>query len=242
MGGTHNDPDAPVVLALDTAGAACAVAVCRGSRTLATDRQAMRHGHAAAVMPMIEHVLATAGLTFAAIDRYVVNRGPGGFTGLRVGLAAIGGLALATDRPIVGIDGFDVLAHQARTMPHAATRDPRPLIAAIDSRRSDPYVQAYDPSGQRRDGPYCLTMEALTGFLRRAAGDGGTLSVIGDGAHIVASAGNGLDIDRLDVAGRDPVTLAQLGLLAEGDRQPPPPLYIRPVDAMPAPTPRGLTT
>ena len=248
MAETHNGPDAPLVLALDTAGSACAVALCRGPDTLARHRQAMRHGHATVVLPMILEVLQAAAKTFADIDRYVVNRGPGGFTGLRVGLAAMSGLALATDRPIIGIDGFDVLARQAR----ALARVPTPVIAAIDSRRPEPYVQAYDAEGRRHDRPRCITPDALAGFVRQAAGAGMGVSVVGDAAPAVAaavgsiagsaagSAAGRLNIDLPAVGALDPAELARLGMMTDPDRQPPSPLYIRPVDAQPAPPARNL--
>lgn len=240
MAETHNGPDAPLVLALDTAGSACAVALCRGSQVLASNRQAMRHGHATAVLPMILEVLQTAAATFADIDRYVVNRGPGGFTGLRVGLAAMSGLALATDRPVVGIDGFDVLARQARTLAPA----PAPVIVAIDSRRPDPYMQSYDTAGRRHDGPRCIAAEMLGDFVRQAAGTGPTVSLVGDAASAVASAAaaamDHLRIDLPAVNALDPVVLARLGMAADPDRQPPSPLYVRPVDARPAPPARDL--
>ena len=237
MAARHNHPDAQIVLALDTAGSACAVAVCRGPDTLAVDRRAMRHGHATAVLPMIQQALEKAGLTFAAIDRYVVNRGPGGFTGLRVGLAAMGGLALATGRPVVGVDGFDLLAHRARRL--APT--PWPLIAAIDSRRPEPYVQAYGADGRRLGDPRCLAREQLADALRQAAGSRGRLAIIGDAAGVATSAAGSLDVEVLAADGPDPVALAQIGRATEADRQPPLPLYIRPVDAVPAPPARGIS-
>ena len=240
MAETHNGPDAPLVLALDTAGSACAVALCRGSDTLARRRQAMRYGHATAVLPMILEVLEAAAAVFADIDRYVVNRGPGGFTGLRVGLAAMSGLALATDRPVVGVDGFDALARQARTL----VRAPTPIIAAIDSRRPEPYVQAYDAAGRRYGRPRCITTEALAGFVREAAGAGASVSVVGDAAPAVASAAASttghLNVDLPAVGDLNPVVLAQLGMTTEPGRHPPSPLYIRPVDARPAPPARDL--
>ena len=77
----------PVVLAFDTAGSACSVAVGRDGDVLAYERREMRHGHAEALLPMIDRVMAAAGLARAPIDLVAVSTGPGGFTGIRAGLA-----------------------------------------------------------------------------------------------------------------------------------------------------------
>jgi hypothetical protein len=83
------------LLAIDTAGSACSVAVGRGIAVLAAERQTMRHGHAEALLPMIDRVMETAGVLPAALDGVAVAVGPGGFTGIRVGLGAALGIALA---------------------------------------------------------------------------------------------------------------------------------------------------
>jgi tRNA threonylcarbamoyl adenosine modification protein YeaZ len=78
------------VLAIDTALAACAVAVFEtdGARMLARESLAMARGHAEALLPLIARVMDEAGIEFSALDRIAVTIGPGSFTGLRVGIAA----------------------------------------------------------------------------------------------------------------------------------------------------------
>jgi tRNA threonylcarbamoyladenosine biosynthesis protein TsaB len=75
------------MLAFDTAGSACSVAVGRGGAVLAHQRCEMRHGHAEALLPMIDRVVKDAGLTPADIGVVAVSPGPGGCTGIRAGLA-----------------------------------------------------------------------------------------------------------------------------------------------------------
>ncbi|MCH7931874.1 MAG: tRNA (adenosine(37)-N6)-threonylcarbamoyltransferase complex dimerization subunit type 1 TsaB, partial [Proteobacteria bacterium] len=91
------------VLALDTATAACSVALWSDGTVLAQRFATMARGHAEALMPMVEAVMAEAGLAFADLDLVATTVGPGTFTGLRVGLAAARGLALAGGLPIVGV-------------------------------------------------------------------------------------------------------------------------------------------
>jgi tRNA threonylcarbamoyladenosine biosynthesis protein TsaB len=76
-----------LILAIDTALDACAAAVLDidAGRLIARESQAMKRGHAEALMPLIARVIKTAGIAFAALDRIAVTTGPGSFTGLRGG-------------------------------------------------------------------------------------------------------------------------------------------------------------
>ena len=97
------------VLAIDTCLGACSVAVCRDDQTLAKASESMTRGHQERLAPMTREVMARSGLGFAALDRIAVTVGPGSFTGLRVGLAFAKGLALALDRPCVGVGVLEAL-------------------------------------------------------------------------------------------------------------------------------------
>ena len=94
-----------LILAIDTALDACAAAVVdtRNAKVIAQESQAMKRGHAEALMPLIARVMKEAGTGFAALDRIAATTGPGSFTGLRVGLSAARGIALAAAKPVVGV-------------------------------------------------------------------------------------------------------------------------------------------
>src|SRR6201747_259930 len=94
-----------LILAIDTALDACAAGVLDtdAGEMIASESQAMKRGHAEALMPLIGRVMKDSGIAFATLDRIAVTTGPGSFTGLRVGLSAARGLALAADRPAVGL-------------------------------------------------------------------------------------------------------------------------------------------
>jgi len=66
-----------------------------------------KRGHAEALMPLIARVMKASGIAFSGLDRIAVTTGPGSFTGLRVGLSAARGIALAADRPVVGVCRLD---------------------------------------------------------------------------------------------------------------------------------------
>jgi tRNA threonylcarbamoyladenosine biosynthesis protein TsaB len=72
----------------------------------------MARGQDARLIPLIQECLKEAGLDFPSLDRIAVTRGPGSFTGIRIGLAAAQGLALALDKPVLGIDRFAIFGRQ----------------------------------------------------------------------------------------------------------------------------------
>jgi tRNA threonylcarbamoyladenosine biosynthesis protein TsaB len=92
------------ILAIDTALEACAAGViAMPDRVLAQESLAMARGHAEALMPLLARVMDQAGIRFDDLDRIAVTVGPGSFTGLRVGIAAARGIALASGKPAVGV-------------------------------------------------------------------------------------------------------------------------------------------
>jgi tRNA threonylcarbamoyladenosine biosynthesis protein TsaB len=167
---------APVALAFETAGSACSVAVGRGDALLAHERREMRHGHAEALLPMIDRAIAAAGFDPAAIDIVAVSVGPGGFTGIRAGLAAAHGVALASGARLVGVSS---LAAVAALVP----ADGRRLLVALDSRRADLYVQLFDAARNPRGEPSAILPEKLATWLGC-----GALLVAGDAAELAAAA------------------------------------------------------
>jgi tRNA threonylcarbamoyladenosine biosynthesis protein TsaB len=171
-----------VVLAFDTAGSACSVAVGRDGVVLGYERREMRHGHAEALLPMIDRVMQAAGLDAAAIDVVAVSTGPGGFTGIRAGLAAAQGLALAASARLVGVSSF---ATVAALVPKAGA----PLLVALDSRRADPYVQLFYPDGEPTGAPVAVLPERLRDFVGPAIDTG--LRIAGDAAETAAMALSG---------------------------------------------------
>jgi tRNA threonylcarbamoyladenosine biosynthesis protein TsaB len=101
------------ILAVDTATEICGVGLTTNGRVHV--ELSFSHGqtHAKYLMQAVRNVLDLAGLNFQDVDAYAVTRGPGSFTGLRIGISTIKGLALATHKPVVGVSSLAVLAHQA---------------------------------------------------------------------------------------------------------------------------------
>src|SRR6202050_1123828 len=107
----------------------------------------MTRGHADALMPLVERVMADAVTAFSGIDRVAVTTGPGSFTGLRVGVAAARGIALAGGEPAGGLTTLSAYA-----APHQA-EGRFPIIAAIDARHDHVYFQVFAPGGRRQGEP-----------------------------------------------------------------------------------------
>lgn len=121
------------LLAIETATEACSVAVIDGERLFHRHELAPRR-HAALVLPWAEALLAEAGLRRADLDAVAVSRGPGAFTGVRLGLSLGQGVALALGLPMVGISTLAVLAAGAPAAPGER------VLAAIDARMGELYV------------------------------------------------------------------------------------------------------
>ena len=134
------------LLVFDTSCGACSVAVWSGDRAVAERYEAMPRGQAERLLPMIEETLAEAGMAWGRLDAVGVTRGPGAFTGIRIGLAAARGLALARGIPAIGISTFEALA----------VRAPAGCMVAIDTKRNDLYCQLFGPGGAAADDPGIL--------------------------------------------------------------------------------------
>jgi tRNA threonylcarbamoyladenosine biosynthesis protein TsaB len=211
------------VLALDTALAACSVALLDGERVLAGERRIVGRGQAELLMPMLARVMVAAGIGYGELDMIAVTVGPGTFTGIRIGLAAARGLALAAGKPLAGVTS---LAALAAAVPPAA-RAGRTLLAAIDARRGDVYAQAFDAGLMALAPPALIAAADLA-----AAPPAGPLLMVGSGAPLVARAGGDPGRFALAAAPDDPdaAIVGRLALAAglpPAGAPPPPPLYLQ---------------
>ena len=133
-----------LILAIDTALDACAAAVLdtEAGRLIAQESQAMKRGHAEALMPLIGRVVAASEIAFTGLARIAVTTGPGSFTGLRVGLSAARGIALAANIPVVGVTTLAAYA-----APIVNQNGEHPVVSAIDARHDHVYLQVVSGNG-----------------------------------------------------------------------------------------------
>src|SRR5450631_1579680 len=167
-----------LILAIDTALDACAAAVLDidAGRLIARESQAMKRGHAEALMPLIARVIKTAGVAFAALDRIAVTTGPGSFTGLRVGLSAARGIALAANKPVVGLTTLTAYA-----APVVSESGEHPVISAIDARHDHVYFQVVSGNGGSLIRPRVAPIEEALDAARF-----GAPHLVGNAARILA--------------------------------------------------------
>lgn len=217
-----------LVLALDTALAACSVAVldAASGRVLAQSSEAMERGHAERLVPLVAETCARAGIAPGDCRRFAATVGPGSFTGLRVAIAAARGMALAAGGEAVGISSLAALAE-----PYLAAAEPLAVLAAIDARHGHVYASLVEHNRRVVAAPAYLSAEAAA---RLAAGR--PVAVVGSGAGLVLGA---WPADRSAPAvldGRaapDITVVARLGAAADPAGAPCRPLYLKAVDAKP---------
>lgn len=194
-------------LAIETATAACSVALVVDGRQR-TRREAGTRVHARVLVPWIRELLAEAGIGFAALDDVAVDRGPGGFTSLRLGLGVAQGIALAHDLPVRPVSSLAALAHAARRA------GDRRMLAVLDARMGEVYAGWFEMD---RDAPVAVGAEWLGAPaalpLRfeapfRAAGNGFAIH------REILVARLGIDADAVD-AEAEP-TAAAVAALADG--------------------------
>ena len=206
-----------IILALDTCVDACSVALWSDGQTLASLNEPMARGHQERLAPMVAEALAAAGLKPAALDRIAVTTGPGSFTGLRVGLAFAKGMALALDRPCIGVGTLEALA---------LGQDAAFVAACLDARRGRVYLQAF-VDGRAVMAPDILDIDEAAARLAELW-TGGPARIVGSGAPLVSGVLASASIDAAAVP--EPAVLARLAS-ARTPGPMPRPLYLRAPDA-----------
>ena len=218
----------PTVLALDSGGSACSVAVAAGDSVLRVKHREMPHGQAEALLPMVDRAMREASLEASALDLVAVTTGPGSFTGIRVGLAAARGIALALDIPLFGVTSFEAAAAACVTSPAAGS-----LLVALESRRVDLFIQLFDPVRHALGDPAAIIPEALAEFVTASIA-GRSLVIAGDAAaraQAALAASGYLSV----VEGGEPAAIGALRVILRRwhrGEQPGParPYYLRPPD------------
>ncbi|MGD9863918.1 MAG: tRNA (adenosine(37)-N6)-threonylcarbamoyltransferase complex dimerization subunit type 1 TsaB [Pseudodonghicola sp.] len=204
-------PQDPLILAFDTSAAHCAAALLSGDRLLDLRGEEMGRGQAERLMPLLEELLAAAGVTWADLTAIGVGEGPGNFTGIRIAVAAARGLALGLKVPAIGVSTFDALREGAGA----------PALASVAAPRGMVYLQA--PGGAPL-GP--MPPEDLPADV-----SGSGLPVIGAEAEALAARTGGA---ALPAAYPLAEAIARAAARRLGTGTPlPRPLYVRPADAAP---------
>lgn len=205
-------PDAPLTLVIETATAACSVALIRGGAVVAERHEVVGRGHAERLIPMIAELPGGG-----RADRILVDCGPGSFTGIRVGIAAARGLALGWRAPVTGFSSLPLVAAAAFAADHALSA----LAVVLEGGHGEVFMQAFTrPLAET--GPFAsLKPEAALAAL-------GGRPAVGNGIRHLAALDLSLDLrDALPRAAD--AALLDPGFIA----LPPRPIYGRAPDAKP---------
>lgn len=125
------------ILAIDAATEACSVALKMGDEVISQFEVAPQQ-HSQKLLPFVDEILAQGGIKLSQLDAIAFGRGPGSFTGVRIGVAVTQGLAFGADLPVVGISNLAAMAQQAIVQEQA-----KQVVSAIDARMSEVYFAIY---------------------------------------------------------------------------------------------------
>ena len=225
------------ILALDTAlPAVCACVLDSGaSEPLVSETLPMERGHAEALLPLIERVMAQVEGGFASLDRIAVTVGPGSFTGIRVAISAARGFGVALNIPVVGVSTLGAFAAPLVLAPKPAQKPGSPfpaiIVSAIDARHGHVYVQACSETGAILMAPTVLPVAEAIKKLPP-----GPLRITGSAAPILAiaawSSHRAAEVEG-DIVATPILYVARLGMIADPAAAPPRPLYIKAPDVKP---------
>lgn len=214
-----------ILLALESASSACSVAVCDDAGAVLGRSDTEGAGQADRLVQLIDRALHAAEVRYQDLDVIAVNHGPGSFTGVRVGVAAARALALALARPVIAINALEALG--AAVGAQAAGT----IVAALDARRGQVYVQMFDHRLAALGAPRALAPDEV-----RLDAAVPPVHLVGSGAALLgARLAEAPALAETVEADATAVARRALARLAAGERpirgQAVRPLYLRPPDA-----------
>ncbi|MFX0542212.1 tRNA (adenosine(37)-N6)-threonylcarbamoyltransferase complex dimerization subunit type 1 TsaB [Roseovarius sp. S4756] len=204
-----------LILGVDTSGPYCSAVLLQGGDVVSDLYEDMPKGQVEALFPMLEDLVARGGATWGDLSAIGVGTGPGNFTGIRISVSAMRGLALALDVPVIGVTLLDALAHGTAG----------PIIASIAAPRGQAYVAGHRMA--RDLLPALVTIEDLPQELDEP----GLVSIGSAGAEIAAHLG----VPHRPAAYVPGLAIARIASTRwqEGGT-PPAPFYLKQADAAPA--------
>jgi len=168
------------ILMIETSTDCCSVALAEGNRILAERICEESRQHAAILAPYISEVLQETGLKAGDLNAIAVSKGPGSYTGLRVGVSTAKGLCFGSGKPLIGVDTLQILALQGSSSSLSGQAGhPDRIVPMIDARRMEVYAAVFDGEGRRLSDTEAVILD---GESYRADLEAGTVLFIGTGA------------------------------------------------------------
>lgn len=166
------------ILAIDSTAKVCTAALCEDEVLCALKSENAGMTHSETLLPMIESILSEANLSVADIDVFALSKGPGSFTGVRIGAATVKGLCFGRDRACVGVSSLEALAYNYIDGDGI-------VVSAMDARRDQVYCAIFRVSGRAVER-LCDDMAiSLTELCEKCSGfSGERIYISGDGAKL----------------------------------------------------------
>lgn len=171
-----------LTLGFETANFGASIALTRGGAILGEKIFTQTHGHAGFLIPEIQALLKTQGVSWQEIEVFATTTGPGSFTGVRLALAMAKALKSASSAPVLGIPtpyfclkSFLRKPQQNVENYHDLEKEGLPILVCLEARRDDVYCQLFKPSGQPMKEPVNILPKKILTYA------GGPCHIIGDG-------------------------------------------------------------
>ncbi|MBX7146636.1 MAG: tRNA (adenosine(37)-N6)-threonylcarbamoyltransferase complex dimerization subunit type 1 TsaB [Alphaproteobacteria bacterium] len=171
------------ILAIDTSGKACSMAFWEQDEVKSSFFEIMNRGHSEILIPTIQKIIIKAKRDYKDIDWLAINLGPGSFTGVRIGLAAVKGLSIAADKPIYGIDSFNAWLAPLKVGLYSLKTSVSDKIfwVVLNNGIGQLYIQSFDQKFNSLLAPILIRPEEFTTYLISSQ----FFVIIGDGIPLI---------------------------------------------------------
>ena len=166
------------ILNIESSTAVCSVSISSGNQVVAFRESRTDRSHAAVLTVFIEEVIKETGLAFTDLSAVAVSRGPGSYTGLRIGVSAAKGICYAADLPLIAVSTLELMVHMVKGS-HPFTGEDHLLCPMIDARRMEVYMALFDAGGRKKSE---ITAEIISGDSFPELLTGKNIYFFGDGA------------------------------------------------------------
>lgn len=166
-----------IILNLETTSKCCSVALSKDGWTWIVQEDHSANGHAELLTIFIQKVLANAQIDWTAIDAIAISKGPGSYTGLRIGTSTAKGICYALQKPLIAVDTLESLAWATQQY---YQQESSALVSLIDARRMDAYAAVFDSNLQVIQEPYFCTLTSNSFLEHLEKNNIDTLYITGD--------------------------------------------------------------
>lgn len=149
-----------IILNLETATQVCSVVLAKDGAVLAKRELNEKNVHAEVLTPFIEEVVQEAGISLKDLDAIAVSKGPGSYTGLRIGVSTAKGLCYSLDKPLISVGTLDSLAYYAAQQLSSSLSSSHIICPMIDARRMEVYSNLYNSALETTDDVAPLILDS----------------------------------------------------------------------------------